>query len=499
MRRMFINLATFAVLSLNIAFAQAHQPVTLKASDGMTLDQFATAAAVDGNFAIIGAPRPANNGVESGTAYIFRNDVTTWTEVAKLTASDAAAGDQFGFSVAIQGNYVVVGAPEKDDVGSHSGAVYVFQQTGNTWVETAKLSSTNIAQDSHFGWSVSIDGDYVAAGATGTDKQHPGLVHIFQRDGNTWPEVTNFFTPDIGEGDNFGSSLSLSGDYVIVGDENYPAGEASGAAYIFKRNGTSWTNVAKIIASDGSPGDQFGWSVSIDRDFAIVSAVGDDDAGDSSGSAYVFQRIDSTWMEIAKLTASDGVIGGRFGWSASLHGNFVVVGAIGPDSVTPGAAYVFQRSNANWSEIAKLTSPDIGEGDLFGGSVSITDEHIVVGDKNFPAGAATGAAYVFIVSLLPLGIDVGASEIPTGFFLDQNYPNPFNPGTTIKFSLPHTSFVTLKIYSLLGEEVATLVAENLLAGKYQIEWDASGFSSGVYYYRMQSDKFVEAKKFTLLK
>ena len=146
-----------------------------------------------------------------------------------------------------------------------------------------------------------------------------------------------------------------------------------------------------------------------------------------------------------------------------------------------------------------MISPDIGEGDLFGGSVSISDKNIVVGDENFPAGAATGAAYVFIVALLPVGIDVGASEIPTGFSLDQNYPNPFNPGSTIKFSLPRTGFVTLKVYNLLGEEVATLVAENLSVGKYQIEWDASGLSSGVYYYRLQSDQFVETKKLTLLK
>ena len=152
MRLFFTNLAALLVLWLKLAFTQGTQPVTLNASDGTPLDRFGTALDVDGNFAIIGAPGHADNGVESGAAYIFRDDVTTWAEVAKLTASDGASGDQFGFSVAIKGDYVVVGAPEKDDVGSHSGAVYVFQQSGNTWMETAKLSSTNITQDSHFGF-----------------------------------------------------------------------------------------------------------------------------------------------------------------------------------------------------------------------------------------------------------------------------------------------------------------------------------------------------------
>ena len=494
-----MSLLPLAVFWLNIASAQVINGIRVTASDGAPLDRFGSAVSIDGDYTIVGAVGHADNGSESGAAYMFMRVDTTWMEMAKLTASDGAAGDEFGFSVAMKGDYAVVGAPEKDDIGSHSGAVYVFQRNGNTWAETGKLSGSFVTQDSHFGWSVSIDGDYLAAGATGIDSQHPGLVYIFQRIGNSWTEVSNFFTPDIGEGDNFGSSLSISGEYVIVGDENYPAGGASGAAYVFKRNGASWTNMAKLTASDAALGDQFAWTVSINGDYAVVSAPSNDDAGESSGSVYIFGRQDSNWVEITKLTAGDAFIGQRFGWSASIRGNFAVAGAIGPDNVTPGAAYVFQRNNATWSEIVKFITADIGEGDLFGSSVSISDQHIVIGDENFPAGVATGSAYVFTAALLPVGIDDGNGGISAGFVLNQNYPNPFNPSTTIRYELPTRSYVVLKIFNLLGQEVATLIDQTKAAGRYEVEWEPARMSSAIYFYRLQAGEFVETKKLVVIK
>ncbi|MCH8033036.1 MAG: T9SS type A sorting domain-containing protein [Bacteroidetes bacterium] len=501
MRRFFTNLAALTLFWLSIVAAQSTQPFTLNASDGVPLDRFGTAVAIDGDFAIVGAPGHTDNGAESGAAYIFRNDVTTWTEIAKLTASDGTTGDEFGFSVAIQGDYAVVGAREKDDVGPHSGAVYVFQRTGNTWTQTTKLMGSLVTWDSHFGYDVAIDVDYVVASATSIDKQHPGLVFIFQRSGNIWREVSNFFTPDIGEGDNFGSGLSISGDYVVIGDENYPAGGASGIAYIFKRApaGAGWTNEAKLTASDTAPGDQFGLSVSIDSDFVIVSAPSDDDAGESSGSAYIFQRQDTNWVEIAKLTAGDAFTGQLFGWSAAIRGDFAVVGAIGPDNDTPGAAYVFQKNNTTWLEIAKLISPDIGEGDLFGSSVYISNKDLIVGDKNFPAGLATGSAYVYPLAVLPVGIFEDRNESPTTFALHQNYPNPFNPSTNIKYSVPNNGFVKLSVYNLIGEEVNVLVRGQVNAGFYEVTFNATNLPSGIYFYKLQADAIVETKKMVLMK
>ena len=227
-------------------------------------------------------------------------------------------------------------------------------------------------------------------------------------------------------------------------------------------------------------------SVSIDSDFVIVSAPSDDDAGESSGSAYIFQRQDTNWVEIAKLTAGDAFIGQLFGWSAAIRGNFAVVGAIGPDNDTPGAAYVFQKNNTTWLEIAKLISPDIGEGDLFGSSVYISNKDLIVGDKNFPAGLATGSAYVYPLAVLPVGIINNRNERPTTFALHQNYPNPFNPSTIIHFSIPEESFVTIKVFNTLGEEITTLINENIIAGNFEVEFYVTTLPSGIYFYRLQA-------------
>lgn len=304
---------------------------------------------------------------------------TPFTET-KLTASDGIEWDAFGHSVSISGDTAVVG----DTWNNHgNGAAYVFMQIGTTWQEEVKLIPRDGSGHDHFGESVSISGDTIAVGAP---YDSYGAVYVFVWNGITWTEEAKLRPSDNAGGDLLGWSISISGDTIVAGA---CYGDLKGAAYVFTRSGTTWTEEAKLTASDGVAKDYFGWSVSISGDTAVVGASEKDNR---KGAAYVFTRSGTTWTEEAKLIASDGVAGDDFGFSVSTNGNTIVVGAPWKDS-SIGAVYVFTDSGTSWTEESKLIAPDSTGFTLFGHSVFINDDTIVVGapyeDTNY------GAVYVY--------------------------------------------------------------------------------------------------------
>ena len=226
----------------------------------------------------------------------FRNQVITggWDAGTKILASDAAFGDQFGIGVAISGDYAIAGAFGNDDGGGNSGSAYIFRRTGtNTWDAGTKILASDDLGGDYFGFSVAIDGDYAIVGAYGNDDGggNSGSAYIFRRTGtNTWDAGTKILASDAVSGDQFGVSVGIDGNTAVVGAYgNDDGGSASGSAYIFRRTGTNtWDAGTKIIASDAASGDQFGFSVGISGDYAIVGAQLNDDGGSSSGSAYIF-------------------------------------------------------------------------------------------------------------------------------------------------------------------------------------------------------------------
>jgi hypothetical protein len=230
-------------------------------------------------------------------------------EVATLTASDREADDYFADSVSVSGDRAIIGAPNDDDLGMDSGSAYVFRTDGMTWGQEAKLTASDGAEWDCFGGAVGIDGSYAVAGAVNDDDkgQNSGSAYVFFHNGAAWAQQAKLTASDGAGGDCFGWAVDISGDCVIVGaiyDDD--SGLNSGAAYIFRRSGTVWVQEAKLRASDGAAEDYFGWSVSLDGNYAVVGAPGDDDHGDFSGSAYVFYCIGGAWVQQAKLTASDG-------------------------------------------------------------------------------------------------------------------------------------------------------------------------------------------------
>ncbi len=398
-----LSVLLLAALAANVNAAE----VKITASNGAAHDCFGISVAISGDYAVMGALGDDDAGDGSGSAYIFKRDGTAWTEQAKITASDAAANDIFGTSVAISGDYAVVGAYGGDDAGSMSGSAYIFKCNETAWIEQAKITASDGAAHDYFGTSVAISGDYAVVGAYCDDDAGAwsGSAYIFKRDGTAWTEQAKITASDGAFGDNFGRSVAISGDYAVVGawrDESF-----SGSAYIFKRNGTAWEEQAKITASDGAASDYFGRSVAISSDYAVVGAEGDDGAGSGSGSAYIFKRNGTAWEEQAKITASDGAADDLFGKSVAISSDYAVVGAYQGDGACSdsGSAYIFKRNGTAWAQEAKIAASDGAAYDWFG-SVAISGDCAIVGAYgDDDAGADSGSAYIYTIGIFSCDSD----------------------------------------------------------------------------------------------
>lgn len=304
---------------------------------------FGNSVYISGNYIIVGAVGSNDNGYRSGAAYIFHFDGTSWSENSKIFPTDPAESDRFGESVCISGNFAIVGASKDDDNAINSGSAYVFHYDGSSWTQQAKLNASNAAGDDRFGISTSISGDYAVVGAYFNDANgsNSGSAYIFHFNGATWIEQTQLFPSENNSNQYFGASVSISGDYAIVGSKGDGVfGNNAGAAYIYYYDGFFWTEQEKIYASDAYGYDFFGSSVNILGDYAIVGALGDDDNGSSSGSAYIFNRTGTSWTEEEKLIALDGDSNDHFGISVGISGDFAFIGAE-DNEIEYGSAYIF--------------------------------------------------------------------------------------------------------------------------------------------------------------
>ena len=216
-----------------------------------------------------------------------------WSQQAKLIASDGVDGDFFGQSVSIYEDVALVGSPNNDENGEMAGAAYIFTRSGDNWVEQEKLLASDGTEGDLFGWSVSIDGDYALIGSPFNEENGrlAGSAYIFTRSSDIWTEQAKLLPADAEEYDEFGQSVSINKDNALVGvylDDDL--GFASGSVYLFTRSGTNWIENTKFLPSDGMDGDWFGLSVSIDSNSILIGTPSSDDSGVDSGSAYVFKR-----------------------------------------------------------------------------------------------------------------------------------------------------------------------------------------------------------------
>jgi hypothetical protein len=323
----------------------------------------------------------------------------------KLIASDAAEHDYFGFSIAVAGDTLVVGALFAEVGGVFSaGAAYVFRRDaggGYGWTETNKLTASDPSLFALFGESVSISGDtiVVGAGGDGDPPLRAGSAYIFQRNwgGNdNWGQVKKLTAADPGDGDEFGQSVAISGDTVAVGAQaDADAGADSGSVYVFERNwggSDNWGQVKKLTAAEAAEGDHFGRSVAISGDRIAVGADTDSDMGAYSGSAYIFERDfggTSNWGQVKQLNASDQTTFDHFGWFVAIDGDRAVVGMPWDDDPfhKSGSAYIFERDfggSGNWGEVKKIQAADPSEGEPFGfgWSMAVSSDRVLVGSNS---------------------------------------------------------------------------------------------------------------------
>jgi len=465
------------------------QQAYLKASNTGASDLFGRSVAVSGETVIVGAwsedssatgvngNQADNSAGDSGAAYVFvRNISGEWSQQAYLKASNSGAGDRFGWTVAVNGDTVVIGAPNEDsnatgvngnqanNSASDSGAAYVFFRSGTSWSQQAYLKASNTGVSDQYGYSVAADGETVLVGAPFEDSSATGVngnqadngtgdsgaVYVYARSGENWSQQAYVKASNTGASDQFGYSVAASDDTIVVGAQNEDSiatgiggnqsdnnASNSGAAFIFIRNGGIWSQQAYVKASNTGAGDQFGWSVAADSDTVVVgayledsSATGvdgnqfDNSAGDS-GAAYVYVRNGGVWSQQAYIKASNTGASDLFGYSAAVDGDRLAIGARWEDSnatgidgnqadnsaINSGAAYLFSRAGGVWSHHAYIKAANTGAGDVFGQSVAISGDTLVVGANDEDSNATgvngnqtdnsasnSGAAYAFVIT-----------------------------------------------------------------------------------------------------
>jgi len=350
------------------------------------------AVAIDGDVAVVGAGR------RPGVAYVYRLIDGRWVEERVLTSTDGY-GQFFGRSVSISGGVIVVGDSFAGPMAS-AGTAYVFRYGAGRWNQEARLVPYDLDFDDTFGISVGVSGDVAVVGADRDDDNgyESGSAYVFRFDGLRWIQTGKLVASDGAADDGFGYAVAIDGDVIVVGSPRHDVtGADSGAAYVFERSGDAWVERGRLTASDGGAGDLFGYSVSVSGESVLVGAFKHDSTDIETGAVYVFNRQSGAWVQRQMLTASDAEAGDWFGVSVSLRDDVAVVGASldnGQAGTYSGSVYVFEFDGFEWVETSRLTPSAAWSVSHFGSSVGISGGHVVVGadDRHGVIGAS---AYTF--------------------------------------------------------------------------------------------------------
>lgn len=402
------------------------QQAKLTANDGALWDSFGRSVAISGDTVLVGAYRAdTGGGSDAGAAYVFTRSNGTWQQESKLTAADGAAADFFGVSVALSGDTALIGTFRSDAAGEDAGAAYLFTRGNGSWSQGPKLTASDGAEGDLFGYSVALFGNAALVGAYGHDTtagEDAGAVYVFSQGSGSWAQDAKLTAEGDGAGaDYFGFAVALSSDTALVGAycDDTSAGIDAGSAYVFTRSNGVWAPDVKLTTNDGDAYDSFGASVALSGDNVLIGAYGDDaSGGEDAGSAYVFIRANGTWAQETKYTPADGAASDLFGYSVSLSGDTSLVGSFLDDTgagIDGGSAYIFTLTpmptvSIGDANIAEGPAPGATGGNVtidFPVTLSATAVQAVVldystGDDN----ASVGTDYI--------GVTHGTVTIPAG-------------------------------------------------------------------------------------
>lgn len=447
------NTEVYTVEIQRAAAASFAQQAYLKASNPEDDDNFGYSVAISGDTLVVGANQENSSITENdnlaenaGAAYVFIQNDDIWTQQAYLKASNAEADDRFGVSVAIDGDTIVVGARKEDSSANlgemdntevDSGAAYIFTRTDSDWTQQAFLKASNAEAGDYFGYSVALSGDTVVVASRSEDgnasgeeqdntEENSGSVYVYTRTGNTWSQQAYLKASNPEDRDYFGWSVAISGNTLVIGapyeDSSAYGGEEdnteldSGAVYVFIRNGGSWSQQAYLKASNAEVEDKFGYSVAVDKDTIVVGAYHEDssvgggefdNSESNAGAVYVFFRKDNSWQQQAYIKADNSSATNYFGWSVAISGETIVVGSNYEDEsvFNSGAAYIFTRTASNWTQLSYLKASNAGSDDRFGSSIALDGVTAVIaspledsnasGDENNNTTEDSGAIYIW--------------------------------------------------------------------------------------------------------
>ena len=514
------------ILGHGLVMGSFAKPVKLSPADPVKDQWFGWSVAVNEKHAIVGSPKVDDRGANAGAVYPYVRRGNTWkpAEPVKIFPVRSGERDEFGSSVALRGSTAMIGAPGNEKA---TGAVFVFTYNPDAgkWQQQAKLTVQDKAAGDQFGWSVAIDGNTAIIGARfdDDDGKSSGSAYIFVWNGEAWMQQSKLTANDGAASDNFGQFVSVSEDFAIVGAPKHAhAGlKQSGAAYIFGRNGEAWMQQAKLTANDAGAKNQFGGSVSISGDVAIVGAPLNDGVANATGAAYIFNRNGDTWLQHTKITAKDADEQDQFGNAVSIFHNIALVGAKFDDELgnDAGAAYSFLREGDAWVQKKKVTieakdaQPDIRV--HLGISVSIRREYAIAGGE--VADGDIGAAYIYDVARdLDVPFSIEPRLLSVTIFghvkhtaLYQNFPNPFNPETWFPYKLSNDANVAFHIYNVSGQLVREINLGMQKKGSYLDKRSAAYWngrdlygqdvSSGIYIYDFRAGTFRASRKMVIMK
>ncbi len=372
------------------------EQIILLASDGQADDMFGNAMAISGNFAVIGTPQDDDVDSNSGAAYIYEKIGGNWIFSEKLVVDDGELADMFGISVDIDGDYLIVGAWQAVGLTGNTGAAYIYKRNGSNWDFQQKIYANDGESADNFGKTVAISGEHIVVGAP-NEYFGSGVAYIFHKNGEDWTQVIRYDAEDTSGTDHFGCSVDIDGNYIVVGAwQNDAPGSNTGAAYVYYNNVGIWGFQSKLIADDAQVDDGLGYSVSISGDYVVAGAHA---VNGAQGAAYVFERDNTTWTQDVKLTASNGGYEDYFGKAVSISGDYIMIGAhrhsVGKGN--EGSAYFFIGNGTSWNEESEFTASDAGDTGLFGYNVAIEGDYAFVSSVQ-----NNGAVYVFA----PVGADI---------------------------------------------------------------------------------------------
>ena len=373
----------------------------LSADNGAAQYGFGRGIAISGDTAFVAAL----NAPAGGAVYVFERTQAGWSQVQQLNAIDSPDGANFGFSIAIDNDTAVIGADRTtltDDGLRHQGAAYIFRKGDDgLWTQMQMLTASDFGAEAQFGNAVAISGDTVLIGAfnsTIDDNVYQGAAYVFTRNGTTWTESQKLVADDGAGGDDFGNAVALDGSRALVAAQ-YGSGLSAqtGTVYEFENAAGVWTQTAKLSADDGAFFDTFGYAIALAGDTALITApyaqVGDNPG---QGAVYVFDLAGGGQTQTQKVAASDGAASDALGASIALDGDTMLVGASSALEYA-GGAWLFSNVGGTWGEVGRLSGSDEASGDNVGYAVALSGTTAILGAplQTIDGNSAQGAAYFF--------------------------------------------------------------------------------------------------------